>query len=78
MDKEEKKTNRVEVKLPKPNCNPFLEEETWDDYDCPTYDPKSVAADKPILRITNGMTPAQRREFREQERRRLNGMEQFK
>lgn len=73
----EKKT-RIEVKPPKINTNPFMKpEESWDDLDCPTYDPKKLAADKPILRITNGMTPAERRDFREQERKRLNAMEHF-
>lgn len=72
--------NKPETKIvvPKPTKNPFeTPDEMWDDLESPTYDPQKGIAEKDVLRNNIGMTPAERREFREQERRRLNDIKYF-
>uniref|UniRef100_A0A336LTP1 CSON004393 protein n=1 Tax=Culicoides sonorensis TaxID=179676 RepID=A0A336LTP1_CULSO len=64
-----------EKNFPKP-FTPSHNSESWDDIESATYDPKKAALTKPVLRLNNGMTPSQRRAFREAERRRLNAIEQ--
>lgn len=45
-------------------------------YDTPTYDPKQYAMNAKVLRMPQGMTPSQRRQFADAERKRLSHLNQ--
>lgn len=52
--------------------NPFVTpDESWDDLRRPTYDFKTVAESKNVLRHNTGMTKFERQVFRQQEFHRL-------
>lgn len=46
----------------------------WDNLYCKSYNPEQVIVNKPVIRRCVGMTPAERREFYEQEKRRLRDL----
>lgn len=45
-------------------------------YDTPTYDPKQYAMNAKVLRMPQGLTPSQRRQFADAERKRLSQLNQ--
>ncbi|XP_063709557.1 gametocyte-specific factor 1 homolog [Culicoides brevitarsis] len=60
------------------STNPFMQpEESWDDFDVPTYNARQVAKEKNVLMTASciGLTPAQRRQFYEQENQRLRKLD---
>lgn len=46
-------------------------EENWDNEDSPTYNPLTYVAQVPVLRNPQGFSPAERKQFRRQERLRF-------
>ncbi|XP_031628542.1 gametocyte-specific factor 1 homolog [Contarinia nasturtii] len=60
--------------MPPPRIN-NENEESWDDYDAPTYHPQQYAMNANVLRNAPPAPPAERRRFAENERRRLSGIQ---
>lgn len=60
--------NKIEVIPPKPSDD----EESWDHYNVPTYNPKKYVESKPILRKNIGMSRYEREIFRETEFHRIS------
>lgn len=56
--------NYVPVQMPPP-------EEDWDDDPPYIFDPEKASASKPVIRVMNGGTRSERREFRQKERIRM-------
>jgi len=61
---------------PRPPPPPKLnDEEDWDHYNTPTYDPQKYAMNAKVLRAPGLMTPSERRQFADSERQRLSQLE---
>lgn len=74
-EKNDARLNEISQQIKK---NPFVQsEDNWDHFDVPTYNARKVASEKNVMLTlsVNGLTPAQRRDFRKSEAQRLNKMD---
>lgn len=62
-------TSKFNVEVKPPHVE---NDECWDNIRVESYDPKRHVEEIPVIRVCNGMTLAERREFRANESERIN------